>query len=67
MFYCLRFEPPQPGGPGPRIYIPLEQGGPGTGFPFHRLLQPCLLLITYRHGPHIKLSSSIVVVQLLFY
>jgi hypothetical protein len=28
----------QPGGPGPRIYIPQEQGGPvissGTGFPF---------------------------------
>jgi hypothetical protein len=33
---------PQPGGPGPRIYINLEQGGPdtppGTGFPFRRLL-----------------------------
>jgi hypothetical protein len=33
---------PQPGGPGPRIYIPQEQGGPvippGTGFPFRRLL-----------------------------
>jgi hypothetical protein len=29
---------PQPGGPGPRIYIPQQQGGPvippGTGFPF---------------------------------
>jgi hypothetical protein len=29
---------PQPGGPGPRIYIPQEEGGsvilPGTGFPF---------------------------------
>jgi hypothetical protein len=29
---------PQPGGPGPRIYIPQEQGDPvippGTGFPF---------------------------------
>jgi hypothetical protein len=29
---------PQPGGPGPHIYIPLEQGGPviapGTGVPF---------------------------------
>jgi hypothetical protein len=29
---------PQPGGPGPCIYIPQEQGGPvippGTGFPF---------------------------------
>jgi hypothetical protein len=32
----------QPGGPGSRIYIPQEQGGPfiptGSGFPF------CLLL-----------------------
>jgi hypothetical protein len=34
---------PQPGGPGPRIYIPQEQYGPvippGTGFPFRRLLR----------------------------
>jgi hypothetical protein len=34
---------PQPGGPGPRIYIPQEQGGsvitPGTGFHFRRLLR----------------------------
>jgi hypothetical protein len=33
---------PQPGGLGPRMYIPLEQGGPvispGAGFPFRRLL-----------------------------
>jgi hypothetical protein len=33
---------PQPGGPGPRIYIPQEQGGPvippGTGFLLRRLL-----------------------------
>jgi hypothetical protein len=33
---------PQPGEPGPRIYIPQEQGGtaipPGTGFPCRRLL-----------------------------
>jgi hypothetical protein len=33
----------KPGGPGPRIYIPQEQGGPvippGTGFPFRRLLR----------------------------
>jgi hypothetical protein len=33
---------PQPGGPGSRIYIPQEQGGPvipsGTGFPLCRLL-----------------------------
>jgi hypothetical protein len=34
---------PQPGGPGPRIYIPQEQRGPvippGTGFPLHHLLR----------------------------
>jgi hypothetical protein len=34
---------PQPGGPGPRMYIPQEQGGPdippGTGFPFSLPLQ----------------------------
>jgi hypothetical protein len=33
----------QPGGPGARIYIPQEQGGPvilpGTGIPFRRLLR----------------------------
>jgi hypothetical protein len=35
--------PPQPGGPGPRIYIPQEQGDPviplSTVFPFRRLLR----------------------------
>jgi hypothetical protein len=34
---------PQPGGPGPRIYILQEQSGPiippGTGFPFRRYLR----------------------------
>jgi hypothetical protein len=34
---------PQPGGPGSRLYIPQEQGGPDippdTGFPFSRLLR----------------------------
>jgi hypothetical protein len=34
---------PQPGGPGPCIYIPPEEGGPvitpGTGFPFRHLLR----------------------------
>jgi hypothetical protein len=36
-------ETPQPGGPGPRIYIPPEQSGPdkppSTGFPFRRRLR----------------------------
>jgi hypothetical protein len=38
ILYCLSWDSPQLGGPGPRIYIPQEQGGPfippGTGFPF---------------------------------
>jgi hypothetical protein len=38
IFYCLRFETPQTGSPGPRIYIPQEQGGsvitPGHWVPF---------------------------------
>jgi hypothetical protein len=42
-FYCPYSGLPQHGGPGPRIYIPKEQGGPvippGTGFPFRRLLR----------------------------
>jgi hypothetical protein len=41
-----RLRLPKPGGPGPRIYIPQEQGGPvippGTGFPFRRLLRLAL-------------------------
>jgi hypothetical protein len=66
---------PQPGGPGPRMYITHEQDGPvippGTGFPFRRLLQLARLLwryspftfvfkITPRHGPCRKHSPSIV-------
>jgi hypothetical protein len=38
IIYCLSWDSPPLGGPGPRIYIPQEQGGPviplGTGFPF---------------------------------
>jgi hypothetical protein len=37
-YLAVLFETPQPGGPGPRIYIPQEQCGPviraGTGFSF---------------------------------
>jgi hypothetical protein len=46
IFFCLRLEtsPPIVERPGPRIYIPHEQGGPvippGTGFPFRCLLRP---------------------------
>jgi hypothetical protein len=46
---------PQPGGPGPRIYIPQEQGGsvipPGTGFPFRRLLRLAGLRWRYCNQP----------------
>jgi hypothetical protein len=45
---------PQPGEPGPRLYIPQEQGGPvitrGTRFPFRRLLRFSGLRWTYS-GP----------------
>jgi hypothetical protein len=46
---------PQPGGPGPRIYIPQEQGGPviptETGFPFRRLLRLAGLRWRYSKPP----------------
>jgi hypothetical protein len=46
---------PQPGGPGPCIYIPQEQGAPVippvTGFPFRRLLRLAGLRWTYFNPP----------------
>jgi hypothetical protein len=43
------------GGPGPRIYIPQEQGGPvippDTGFPFRRLLRLAGLRWRYSNPP----------------
>jgi hypothetical protein len=49
-FYYLTSRLPQPGGPGFRIYIPQEQGGPvitqGPGFRFHRLIRLAGLCIT---------------------
>jgi hypothetical protein len=46
---------PQPRGPGPRIYIPQEQGDPvitpGTGFPFCRLIQFAGLRWKYSNPP----------------
>jgi hypothetical protein len=45
----------QPGGPGPRIYIPQKQGGPvippGTGFPFRRFLRLTVLRWRYSTPP----------------
>jgi hypothetical protein len=56
LFYCLRFETPQPGGPGPRIYIAQEQGGPvippGTAFPFRRLIRLAGLRWRYQTRLH---------------
>jgi hypothetical protein len=53
---------PQPGGPGPRIYIPQEQGGPvitpGTGFPFRRLLRLAGLRWRYSNPPQRGVSLS---------
>jgi hypothetical protein len=46
---------PQPGGSGPRIYIPQEQGGPVippvTGFPFRRILRHAGLRWRYSNPP----------------
>jgi hypothetical protein len=59
-----RLRLPQPGGPGPRIYIPQEQGGPvippGTGFPFCRLLRLPGLRWRYSNpSPHGTVSDSV--------
>jgi hypothetical protein len=47
---------PQPGVPGPCIYIPQEQGGPyispGTGFSFRRLLRLAVLRWRYSTSLH---------------
>jgi hypothetical protein len=44
-------DPLQPGGPGPHIYIPQEQGGPvippGTGFSFRPLLRLAVLRLKH--------------------
>jgi hypothetical protein len=49
------FRLPHPGGPGPRIYIPQEQGGqvipPGTGFPLRRLLRLAVPRWRYSNPP----------------
>jgi hypothetical protein len=48
--------PRQPVGPGPRIYILPEQGGPviypGAGFPFRRLLRLAGFTLTNMFGSH---------------
>jgi hypothetical protein len=53
---------PQPGGPGLRIYIPQEQGGPvihsGHGFPFRRLLRLAGLQWRYSTPPPHGMNSQ---------
>jgi hypothetical protein len=53
---------PQPGGPGSRIHIPPEQGGPvippDTGFPFRRLLQLAGLRWRYSNPPPHGISAK---------
>jgi hypothetical protein len=55
IFYCLRFETPQPGRQGPRIYIPQKQGSPvispDTEFQFHRLLRLAGIRWRYSNPP----------------
>jgi hypothetical protein len=54
---------PQPGGPGPRIYIPQEQGSPvippGTGFPFRHLLRLARLRWRYSNRPSHGIGSTV--------
>jgi hypothetical protein len=53
---------PQPGGSGPHIYIPQEQGGPvippSTGFPFHHLLMLARLRWRYSNLPPCRAQSQ---------
>jgi hypothetical protein len=53
---------PQPGGLGPHIYIPQEQGGPvippGTGFPFCRVLQLAGLRWRYMNPPPHRVTAT---------
>jgi hypothetical protein len=60
---------PQPGGPGPRIYIPEEQGGPliptGTGFPFRRLLRLAGLRWRYSTRLHTGFKEALSVVLVI--
>jgi hypothetical protein len=54
--------PLQPGGPGPRIYIPQEQSGPvippRTGFPFRGLLRLAGLRWRYSTPPPHAISAA---------
>jgi hypothetical protein len=55
-----------PGGPGPSIYIPQEQGGPvitlGTGFPSCRLLRLEELRWRYSNPPSHPLQGDTILI-----
>jgi hypothetical protein len=61
IFYCLRFEIHQPGGPGPSIRIPQEQSGPVispvTRFPLTvphiQAIQAVQLRMLVNHGDEV--------------
>jgi hypothetical protein len=59
IFYCLRFDIPQHGGPGLRIYTPQVQDGPvippGTRFPFRCPLRLTGLRWRYSNLRHMGL------------
>jgi hypothetical protein len=68
--YCLKFEAPQPGVPGHRIYIPQEQGGPvippDTGLPFYGLIRLAGLRWRYSTPPPHELSDYKIKVKLRY-
>jgi hypothetical protein len=61
-----QIQDPQPGGPGPHIYIPQEYGGPvippGTGFPFC-----CLVRLAGLRWKYLTLPPHIIQLLTLFW
>jgi hypothetical protein len=61
-YYCLTWDSLQLGGPGPRVYIPQEQGGPvipqGTGFHFRCPSRLAGLQWRYSNSPPHGLTHS---------
>jgi hypothetical protein len=64
MFYCVKFETPQPRGPGSRIYFPHEEGGlvipPGIGCQ-GRTTVPVIFSTSRRELPENAVYSSSIV------
>jgi hypothetical protein len=59
-----QIQDPQPGGPGPHIYIPQEQGGPvippGSGIPFCHLLRDTGLWWRCSTSPSHRIDSDLI-------